>query len=385
MLFALEAYDTVYFLMTKMTPGSAAAFEANSTKFIFMKEDEYSVKLVYCLEGEVREERFRFREDEANRVANEILMRLNEISNREVKELKLLKQVDFSECVPKREEKRTRRELRTDEILAKLSEVPKPYSFIPLLSYKGQILGFVPEGPAILPGEWRSPSLIGDGVKGLSISPDQFARAFAYFKLDPKKGLSVLRYDSLVFFSAFHVDLGETGSKVKWENREIPERKGKFIVCNSAGRCHFEELNYLTFDQLVPGTLNFGWFVKDANAMIRLGGIALKDSQEAADLMVRSLYTLSNGGELDIKAFSSVADFFINNLVSKHMPSKELREFIVVTSNPTYLDVVTSVSPSSIRIEDPNVPWGGSGVRATLFNEVLKTLKSIGYFKSLFL
>ena len=384
----MEAYGAVYFLITRMIPGSAAAFEANSLKFILMKNSEGSVKLVYCSEGEVREEKFRFREDEANRVANEIVMRLSEISGAEVKEVNLLKQADFSDCVPKKREERPKRP-GAEEVLARLQEVERPFSFIPLIAHGGRVLGFVPEGPAVLPGEWKEPVIVDDvSPKRFNLSPDEFANLFAYFKLDVRKDFSLLSSSGLLFFSAFHVDQGLTGNKVMWRSLEVPERKGKFVSCTASGKCHFEELNYLTYDRLQPGSLNFSWFVKEGNSVLRLGGITLRESERAAGLMTRSLFVLSRDGELDLKTFSSVTDFFINNVVSKYLSAKELKEFIVLTSNPNYLDSVTSTSPSSVKLA--GYPWtertaGKLKDRETLFSNVLNTLKSIGYFKVVFL
>ena len=384
----MEAYGTVYFLVTRMTPGSAAAFEANSLKFILMKDSEGSVKLVYCSEGEVREEKYRFREDEANRVANEIVMRLSEISGAEVKVVNLLKQADFSDCVPKKREDRPKRP-SAEEILSRLQEVKRPFSFIPLIAHGGRVLGFVPEGPTVLPGEWKEPVVVDDvSPKRFNLSPDEFANLFAYFKLDVRKDFSLLSSSGLLFFSAFHVDQGLTGNKVMWGNLEVPERKGKFVTCTASGKCHFEELNYLTYDRLQPGSLNFSWFVKEGNSVLRLGGITLRESERVAGLMIRSLFLFSRDGELDLKTFSSVADFFTNNVVSKHLPGKELREFIVLTSNPNYLDFVVSVAPDSIKLA--GYPWTERvaerlNARETLFYDVVNTLKSIGYFKAVFL
>jgi len=158
----MDAYEFVYYVLRHAVPGSTAGFSTGSAQFILMKDEVGMARLVYCLNDEVEERRFRFSEENVNRVANEIVNLIGEVSGFEVKEVQLLKSVDFSGCF--RKEERPRRKAKPKEelnqILQSLKQLPQAYSFIPLFSLEGKIVGLVPEAFALVEGNHREPARV---------------------------------------------------------------------------------------------------------------------------------------------------------------------------------------------------------------------------------
>ena len=356
----MDAYEFVYYVLRHAVPGSTAGFSTGSAQFILMKDEVGMARLVYCLNEEVEEKRFRFGEENVNRVANEIVNLISEVSGFEVKEVQLLKSVDFSGCF--RKEERPRRKAKPKEelnqILQSLKQLPQAYSFIPLFSLEGKIVGLVPETFALVEGNHREPARVRrEGTSPLTLNADRWFRYSGYLKADKKFGNPLLSYGSVTTFSALLVETAQDGQQGEWRGRRIPKKTGTFFVFNSRGKAHTEELEFLDYSPLQPKRLSYGLFVKEGETIVRLGGGVVSSVEALADYVISSTFAVSNNGELSVTTLRELSDFVINMIVSKYMPSKSLKDFILVISNPIQSTAVLAFDGRALRLSDPVSYW----------------------------
>ncbi|MGC9106522.1 MAG: hypothetical protein ACP5HQ_08945 [Thermoprotei archaeon] len=392
----MDAYEFVYYLLKHAVPNSTAGFSANSRPFILMKEDQSTVKLVFCETGEVVEKRFKFGEDNVNRVANEIVNFVSEVVGAEVKEVNMLKSVDFSDCVKLEETKprqraRVKRQEDVQSLIESLRKSVTEYSFVPLFSHEGEVIGLIPEVFSLGEGTHKEPVRVtARGVTKLALDPATWVRYVGYLKADRTKGNPLLNYAGMTVFSALFVDKESLSVQGEWKSRTIPKKVGTFFLLNRRGKIHSEELEFLDYSPLQKGKLSYGLFLKDGETLVRLGGGLMTSSSLLVDYLMGSLF-LPFKGEVAVDVLREVADFMTNNVVSKTMPSKELKEFIILSSNPSYSNVVKAFDNARAVIRDPIEYWtcevigncGGQGIESAsvAFAKVTEALLRTNEFR----
>lgn len=362
----MKAYDLISYLLEHAENGSVAALTTeDNIPILLTKNDDFSFTAYVCTQdGEVKTIKKTFDKTTFHRAILDFIDEVEEYLGKEIKDVKISDVALFTNCIPKKEERRPRekRDVLPD-MISELRKVSEPFYVIPLISNQGRLIAYVPEIGATNYFDFmvNNVSIVNGNVRPANLDLKSLYLVLFTNKLDPNNGNPLTTLDDITFFTAVYIDNGDKG-KGEFDGKTINKRIGRFFISTYKGGLKTEELEFFDLSSPNRGRLYAGLFIKKGDKILRIGGISLVDFHNSGKLKINeylfaSFSQSARNGVLDFSNYDKLFSNFLNLAISKSDARSLLRDIIEIHSMMVDMPFALQNVNNQISIVDPISFW----------------------------
>lgn len=365
----MKAFDLLAYMFEHLEPGSVAGLiTTDNTPLMLSKDNEYEISIFVCKEENVKKFHKTFDKPTIHRAVLDLLTELSEYLGKNVEELNISSNVKFDECLPKRHERVERKPKRQavdmKALLEEMRKLPKEYELVPLFTDNGKLIALVLENLSLRPFDTvvKTISRVIDGtITPFNTDQASLLYVLSTLKFDLQKGNPFSSYEKYTFFTALYIEMGEVGEG-EFLKRKMVKKQGKFYTVTPKGALRPLPLEFLDLSKWKKNTLNVGYFLHDGENFIKLNSIDLVE-YHAKNIFSINAYLFSSflatqkDYAVDYQDFDRMLSNFVNNVISKGIGSKYVKDVFELENLLYDIQLVRSVSGNTISIIDPISYW----------------------------